>query len=411
MKSLQSIHRSALLARRPVKPVVALVLGIQLISQTAYAVDQDDQTKTTQEAKTERSKPSREPKEPATEEEKQAQLRQAEKALKEAEASMKEAEMKRREAVAQLTSMGSDREWAKNASEEDQEKANSILQEGNALLKESFFSKAIEKYTESLKYWDHPGTHYNMALALLTMDDPITTHHHLERAIAYGPDPLEQDKYDYAVNYLALLKKQVTLVEISCQEPGAEVRFDGKFLFRAPGKEELLVLRDEHQVEATKPGFERTLINKRMDSDEPIKINLKLYRPDELYVYSRPYPLWIPITVTAAGVLVAGAGGLSTYLSKTKYNTFDGDIQDDPDCEFGCEPNGTAQGHRDAGDTFRTLGWIGYAAGGAIFATGVTLWVLDRKNATRITPEEQGEFSFTPIIGPGTAGLVGTGRF
>src|SRR5690606_35051525 len=105
----------------------------------------------------------------------------------EAEASMKEAETKRREAVSQLQAMGSDRPWAKDASEDDQEKANAILQEGNALLKESFFAKAIEKYAESLTYWDHPGTHYNMALALLTMDDPITTHHHLTRAIAYGP--------------------------------------------------------------------------------------------------------------------------------------------------------------------------------------------------------------------------------
>lgn len=347
----------------------------------------------------------------ATEKHSEAELRQAEKALKEAEASMKEAELKRREAVSQLKAMGSDRAWAKNASEEDQEKANSILQEGNALLKESFFSKAIEKYTESLKYWDHPGTHYNMALALLTLDDPITTHHHLEQAIAYGPDPLEQDKYDYAVNYLALLKKQVTVVEISCEEPGAEVRFDGKFLFRAPGRAEFLVLRDEHQVEATKAGFERTLINKRMDSEEPIKIKLKLYRTEELYVYTRPYPLWIPITVTAAGALIAGAGGFSTYLSKTKYNTFDDDIKDDPDCEFGCTPSDTVQGHRDSGDTFRMLGRVGFIAGGAIFATGVTLLVLDKKNATRITPEEQGEFSLTPIVGPGTAGLVGIGRF
>jgi len=335
----------------------------------------------------------------------------AEKALKEAEADMKKAEKRRRAAVANLKAAGSDRDWAKGVSEKDQRHANQLLQEGNVLLKESFFKQAVQKYEESLTHWDHPGTHYNMALAMLTLDAPTTTYRHLRKAIEHGADPLDQDKYDYALNYLALLKKQVTTLRLSCNEVGAEVRLDGRFLFRAPGKKELLLLRDDHQLEARKEGFVRTLINRRLDSDEPIQIELKLYRADELYTYHRPYSQWIPASVTALGVLVVAGGGLATYLSQEKYNDFDDGIVEDEDCVRGCIPGDSIQSERDSGDTFRTLSFIGYAAGGAIIATGISLFFLNGKVATPITPEERQELSFTPILGPSIAGVVGTASF
>ena len=346
-----------------------------------------------------------------TPEELEAEQQRAEQALKEAEADLKHAENRRKEAVANLKATGSDRDWAMGVSEADQRRANELLQEGNVLLKESFFAQAVDKYEESLKLWDHPGTHYNLALAMLTLDDPLTTHGHLTKAVKHGPDPLEQDKFDYALNYLALLDKQVATVVIDCEEPGAEVRLDGRFLFRAPGREEILVLRGEHSMTAKKPGFETKQITKRIDSDQKVKVSLKLYRPDELYVYSRPYPLWIPITVTTLGAVMVGGAVGANFLAQSEYDKYDQSILEDGTCDAGCVPDGTPADEKAAGDKMKLISTIGFIAGGAVMATGITLWALDSRNSTRVTPEDKQKLEVSPLFGPGFGGVMATGQF
>ena len=67
-----------------------------------------------------------------------------------------------------------DRPWAKGVSKERQEAAWEVFREGNALLKDSLFAKAADKYREALKSWDHPAIHYNLALALVNLDQPTS---------------------------------------------------------------------------------------------------------------------------------------------------------------------------------------------------------------------------------------------
>ena len=88
---------------------------------------------------------------------------------------------------------GAVRPWARGVSEQNQRRANELVQEGNALIKESFFAQAVAKYREALEHWDHPGVHYNLALALLTLDEPVATHRHLSEAMKYGAAPIGQD--------------------------------------------------------------------------------------------------------------------------------------------------------------------------------------------------------------------------
>src|SRR5690349_12569407 len=64
----------------------------------------------------------------------------------------------------------SERPWAAGVSPERQEAALKHLQEGNGLLKESLFVAAAKVYRQALTEWDHPGIHYNLALALLNLD-------------------------------------------------------------------------------------------------------------------------------------------------------------------------------------------------------------------------------------------------
>jgi hypothetical protein len=213
------------------------------------------------------------------------------------------------EPVTSLTSPqeSGDRPWAKGVSAEHQRAATERFLAGNALLKESFFAEAANKYREALAHWDHPGIHYNLGLALLTLDQPVETHEHLKKALAYGAAPLDADKFDHAKNLLLVINGQLADVEVTCTEAGATVRLDGQVLFHAPGKYKALVRRGEHTVTASKPGYETTQRTQTLGG-VPTILDLKLYRPDDLVGYRRRWSMVGPVAVTAGGALLLGAG-------------------------------------------------------------------------------------------------------
>ena len=114
-------------------------------------------------------------------------------------------------AVAQLGALESsgERPWAKGVPQAKQEKAFALFRDGNSALKESLFVKAAQIYREALQSWDHPAIHYNLALALVNLDQPLETHEHLLAALKYGAAPLDSDKYEQALRYRALVEKQL----------------------------------------------------------------------------------------------------------------------------------------------------------------------------------------------------------
>jgi tetratricopeptide (TPR) repeat protein len=304
------------------------------------------------------------------------------------------------------------RPWAKGVKEADQKAAEKLFEDGNELLKQSFFKQAAEKYRKALSHWDHPGIHYNIALALLSLDEPSETHDHLEAALAYGPAPLEQDKYEYGKKYLALVDKQLGMLEVSCQEQGAIVRLDGQVLFHAPGEYKGLVRRGEHTLTATKPGLETTQISRTFNPDEPVKLNLQLYRPDELVTYTRRTPLWLPIGVTVLGGMIAGTGGILAWQAQKKYDQWDADVRDDPNCVGGCFPDDDLNKTKSQGDTLRTMSYVAYGLGAAVFTGGVVWASLNRRQAHRVDPEDMStKVSFVPQVSPQGVGLTAVGQF
>ena len=74
------------------------------------------------------------------------------------------------EMKSELPASTPDRPWAKGVSPEAQKAADELFRQGNDLLRESLFVQAATKYREALRRWDHPGIHYNLALALLNLD-------------------------------------------------------------------------------------------------------------------------------------------------------------------------------------------------------------------------------------------------
>jgi hypothetical protein len=320
----------------------------------------------------------------------------------------------------------SERPWAAGVPPDRQEAALKHLQEGNGLLKESLFVAAAKVYRQALSEWDHPGIHYNLALALLNMDQPVEVYQHLEAAIKYGADPLDPEKLEHAKSYLRLIEKQVASLEVRCDIDGAQVTFDGAPLFRAPGRYQGLVRAGTHTITASKPGFTTTSRTENLAYDQRTSLNLKLYTSGELIEYRRHYPIWRPAAVAALGGALIATGVILTVQARNNFNAYDnsvgnlcaaGSVPGVPGCSPS-DPNYTAlEDLNNKGKSYQRLATISFVAGGVIAGAGVLLLVLDRSTPYRVDPEsERRDFArsgpvVTPVLGPGMAGLVGTGRF
>src|SRR5689334_8401032 len=68
------------------------------------------------------------------------------------------------------------------------------LQEGNQQMREFAFAQAEATYRKALKSLDHPGLHYNLALALIQLDQPVEAHEHLVKALQGGEKTLGADQ-------------------------------------------------------------------------------------------------------------------------------------------------------------------------------------------------------------------------
>jgi PEGA domain len=147
------------------------------------------------------------------------------------------------------------RSWAAGVSAREQAIAREIHLAGNKEFVESRYAQALLKYKEAIRHWDHPAIRFNMAVALINLDRPVDAKDNLERSLLHGVAALGADAHGQALTYRKLLDAQLVHLTIACEEPGATVTLDGKFLFTGPGNTQEIALPGEHQVVTTKAGF------------------------------------------------------------------------------------------------------------------------------------------------------------
>jgi tetratricopeptide (TPR) repeat protein len=309
-----------------------------------------------------------------------------------------------------------ERPWARGVTPERQQKALAAFAEANALLRDALFVKAAATYREALSHWDHPAIHYNLALALVNLDQPVEMFHELEKAMAFGAAPLDDDKFERARQYKLLVQAQLARVEISCDTAGARVSLDGKELFVAPGKYEGLTRTGEHTVLARGAGYAPTQLTQKLGSGEVMRLHLKLFTDAELTRERRVMPAWVPWTVLGGGVVIAGVGGLLHGQSKDDFASYDEGIAQcaaaAPD--RGCaNPGVEVNDRKTSAESKQTLAITAYAIGGVAIVTGVTLAIINRAESYRIDPlaDKPRALSVSPLVGPGFAGVTAQGRF
>lgn len=308
------------------------------------------------------------------------------------------------------SSSESERPWAKGVSPEDQKEALRLFYEGNAMLKDSLFVPAAAKYREALSHWDHPAIHYNLALALANLDQPLEVYQSLEKAISYGPAPLDGEKYEHASSYKALIEKQLARAEITCDIEGAEVSLDGKPLFVAPGKWEGYLRASNHTVTARATGYIETSLTRTLPAGKVTQVPVRLYTDVQLTRYRRHWAVWKPWAVTGGSALALAAGAALHLTAKGDIESFDRAIRACGD--IGCVPEGSLLAGKNRAGTLQGTAVALYAIGGAALATGLTLVYINRSQPYRLKVDElERELRVAPVIAPNQAGFVASFRF
>lgn len=313
---------------------------------------------------------------------------------------------------------GEENVWSRGVPEEARRAADALFKEGNTLLRESITISAAARYREALAHWDHPNIHYNLALALMSLDQPVETLGHLVAAMRFGPAPLGPERFEHARNYRGLLERQLVRVRIRCAVPGASVSLDGRPLFVGPGEQEALLRPGRHTFVASKPGLVTNTAVRTLESGQAVDLDLELRTLEELTDFRRRWPVWRPWALLAAGAVVAGGGAAlhATALRKVSWV----DAQARTRCPDGCaeEPGDLASARRQ-GATFQGIGYAAYGVGGAAMVTGAVLVLLNRgeriirpydgEAPPRATP--RASLELTPVLGGDRGGLVATMRF
>jgi hypothetical protein len=300
--------------------------------------------------------------------------------------------------------------WVRGVSREDRLAARELFDEGNARLEEAIFGQALESYQKALQRWNHPAIHYNMALALMSLDRPIEVHEHLTEAMRNGPDPLGAEKYENARRYMVLIEKQLARVEIRSDEPGARVSLDGQHLFIAPDRVEKLMRPGTYKVSGTKDGYEPRDIRQTLMPGEKTTVEVKLYTEEQLTRYETRWPVWIPWTVVGAGVGAAAGGGLLHMRVRAEYDAFDAGVLACGD--GGCVPAQDLTNRRLRGNALQRAAVGAYGVGGVALVTGAVLLFLNQPKAYRIDPDQVEQMlNVAPLLGNGMGGAWMSIRF
>ena len=278
--------------------------------------------------------------------------------------------------------------WPAGGPKESREAVQALVSEGNSLLNQSLFVPAAAKYREALKQCNHPALHYNLALALMNLDQPIEMYEQLTAATRWGPEPIEKERFTQARNYATLLERQLVRLKVRCDVQGAQVTFDGQPLLSAPGEFEGMVRPGFHSVNATKESLYPNEVRRLMAGGETLSLNLDLKTEEELTEYRRRWPVWKPWVVFAAGAVVALTGGALQYFGAKKVADFDAQLVD---CPRGCD-GGPG---RDQGVRMQQFAIGAYAAGGAALVTGAVLAIVNREKVFRRPYDVDGSLATT----------------
>jgi hypothetical protein len=307
--------------------------------------------------------------------------------------------------------------WSEGVPMDRRRQAREMFLQANELALGRFFATAASRYRDAIALWPHPAFHYNLALAQMSLDDPVSAHASLEKALEHGVEPLGRDKHSEARQYRDLLASQLARVAIRCDVPGAQVSLDGTPIFVGPGAYEAVMRPGGYHIEASKPGHIADARQIVLGAGRESRYELVLQREDT----ERRVATWVPWAVTGAGVAMVAAGGVFHWQASSDFDAYDArfadlcgqgctraELADDADRqEFDAIEDG-----RERARSKRALAGLSYGAGAAAVVTGGLLIYLNRERTVlRRVGGDSADVSLAPVVSPRSVGLQAGFRF
>jgi tetratricopeptide (TPR) repeat protein len=298
-----------------------------------------------------------------------------------------------------------ERPWARGVSETAQKRAFELLQEGNTALQASQWRTAAARYREALRFWDHPGINYNLALALTQLSEPIETLQRLDSALRYGPPALEAEKFEHAQRLKALTEKQVATVEVVCALEGAVVKVNGEQAFVGPGTHRAVVRPGRMTIVAFKEGYLTHEESPLLLGGERKKIEVTLARAEQAIEYRRLFAPWIPWVVLGTGAVLAIVGSGVHNAARERFVAYDDRIERCADTRTGgCVPDLEVATLKNEGDGFQRGALTLYGVGAAALVTGAILLYANRLQPYRANLKLESHFVI-PSVWPNGLGV------
>lgn len=302
---------------------------------------------------------------------------------------------------------GQDRPWAAGVSDEQQQQALRLLEEGNRQFELAQRAMALATYRRALAVWDHPAIRYNIAVALIDQDQPLEAYENLELALRYGPEALLEDQHAQGLTYRKLLLGQLAQLRVVCGEPGARVLLDGRELLVGPGEVMRVLLPGEHSLVATKTDYLTTTRTVNLVAGRVETANLALVAAPRVVETRRRWAAWKPWAVVGAGAAVALADVPLRLVAASTMDDYERAFT--AACPQGCVEAEIPSAARDLRSRARLQSGVAialFAAGGATLAGGV-VWMI----ANESRPVHDRPVALLPVVGTDGAGLSVAGSF
>lgn len=287
-----------------------------------------------------------------------------------------------------------DSPWSRGVSDEQKKTAQDLLEQGNQLMLASKFKEAVPIYERALASWDHPAIRFNLVKALIGLDKVLEAADNLDKALAYGAAPLEDQVYSEALNYKRLLDKQIAIIEVRCDQPGVMLGLDGKTALTCPGTRELRVLPGEHTAVGAGPGFVTQVHQTSVLGGTRTTEMFHLREPGELV---RRWAVWKPWVVVGAGAAVTVTGVVFNVLARNRRD----DLHEraESQCSVrGCDPARYEElglaALEERVNRYNTVSLIALGVGGAGLVAGGILVAFNRApvdvQRVAVTPSASG---------------------
>jgi tetratricopeptide (TPR) repeat protein len=284
------------------------------------------------------------------------------------------------------------------------------LQAGNQQMREFAFAQAEATYRKALESLDHPGLHYNLALALIQLDQPVEAHEHLVKALQGGEKTLGADQYNRALSDKKALEEKLAWVEFVCDNADAAVMAGGQKLSLVDGRYEGLMRSGRVTFKGTQQGYQPREKEFALAPGQKTRLRLRLYKAEDLIEYAPRWDPWKPWTAVGAGAVLTAGGGLLYWKARQGYRDFDEHVVE---CSRGSVDRGCREpdlaSRRSRVEALNRWSFRTMAVGGAALITGTTLVLLNRSGARHLDPDEldrrQG-LVVTPLLGGDSNGVL-----